>query len=133
MAEFPSVSHVAVTVTDLSVSVPWYQRLFGVAPALDEDVPGGLHHTVFPLAGGMQFGLVTHPETTGDHAFNECRAGMDHVGFACTSRDELLVWQAKLEELGIAHGEIVDAHFGSGLAFRDPDNIALEFFAPPTQ
>jgi len=29
------------------------------------------------------------------------------------------------------HGEIVDAHFGSGLAFRDPDNIALEFFAPP--
>ncbi len=38
---------------------------------------------------------------------------------------------ARLDELGIAHGEIVDADFGSGLAFRDPDNIQLEFFAPP--
>jgi hypothetical protein len=38
----------------------------------------------------------------------------------------------RLEEFGIAH-EIVDAHFGSGLAFRNPDNIALEFFAPGTQ
>jgi glyoxylase I family protein len=35
------------------------------------------------------------------------------------------------EELGIPHGGIVDAHYGSGLAFRDPDNIALELFAPP--
>jgi hypothetical protein len=25
----------------------------------------------------------------------------------------------------------VDAHYGSGVSFRDPDNIALEFFAPP--
>jgi len=30
-----------------------------------------------------------------------------------------------------AHGGIVDAPYGSGLSFRDPDNIALEFFAPP--
>jgi len=33
--------------------------------------------------------------------------------------------------VGIAHGGIVDAHYGSGLSFRDPDGIALEFFAPP--
>jgi hypothetical protein len=26
----------------------------------------------------------------------------------------------------------VDAGYGSGLSFRDPDNIALEFFAPPS-
>jgi hypothetical protein len=31
----------------------------------------------------------------------------------------------------ITHGGIVDAPYGSGLSFRDPDNIALEFFAPP--
>jgi len=28
-------------------------------------------------------------------------------------------------------GGIVDAPYGSGLSFRDPDGIALEFFAPP--
>jgi hypothetical protein len=38
----------------------------------------------------------------------------------------------RLNELGIAHGDIVDASYGSGLSFRDPDNIALEFFAPPS-
>jgi hypothetical protein len=35
-------------------------------------------------------------------------------------------------DLGIEHGEIVDARYGSGLSFRDPDNIALEFFALPS-
>ena len=32
----------------------------------------------------------------------------------------------------LEHGGIVDAPYGSGLSFRDPDNIALEFFAPPS-
>jgi len=41
-------------------------------------------------------------------------------------------WEKRLNELGIAHGGIVDASYGSGLSFRDPDNIALEFFAPPS-
>ena len=39
--------------------------------------------------------------------------------------------RTRLDELGIQHGSIVDANYGSGLSFRDPDNIALEFFAPP--
>ena len=38
----------------------------------------------------------------------------------------------ELEDLGVAHGGIVDAHYGSGVSFRDPDGIALEFFAPPS-
>ena len=37
----------------------------------------------------------------------------------------------QLNDLGIKHGGIVDAPYGSGLSFRDPDNIALELFAPP--
>ena len=37
------------------------------------------------------------------------------------------------DELGVSHGGISDAHYGSGLASRDPDGIAaLEFFAPPS-
>jgi len=37
----------------------------------------------------------------------------------------------RLDELGVAHSGIKHAHYGSGISFRDPDNIALEFFAPP--
>ena len=33
--------------------------------------------------------------------------------------------------VSVAHGGIADAHYGSALSFRDPDNIALELFAPP--
>jgi hypothetical protein len=43
----------------------------------------------------------------------------------------LVVWEARLNDLGVANGGIVDAPYGSGLSFRDPDNIALEFFSPP--
>ena len=45
---------------------------------------------------------------------------------------ELEKWALRLDELGIAHGGIKDAAYGSGVSFRDPDGIALEFFAPPS-
>jgi glyoxylase I family protein len=35
-------------------------------------------------------------------------------------------------ELGVEHSQIKDRGYGSGVSFRDPDGIALEFFAPPS-
>lgn len=131
MPAFPPTAHIAVTVTDLERSTRWYSALFDAAPVLDEDEPvGGFHHTVFALDGGQLFGLHTHAPGTRDR-FDERRTGLDHVAFGCSDRAELQKWAARLEELGITHGGIVDAHYGSGLSFRDPDGIALEFFAPP--
>jgi glyoxylase I family protein len=129
--EFPPIAHVAVTVTDLERSTRWYSGLLAADPVLDEDEQaGGFHHTVFALGGGQLFGLHTHPHAAGDR-FDEHRTGLDHVAFACRDRDELQTWAARLDELGIAHGGIKDARYGSGVSFRDPDGIALEFFAPP--
>ena len=131
MKDFPGITHVAVTVSDLKRSIAWYADLFGSAPVLDEDVEAGaFHHTVFAIGGGQLFGLHEHVEP-GGVAFDERDPGLDHVSFACTDRDELEKWAVRLDELGVTHGEIVDAHYGSGLSFRDPDGIALEFFAPP--
>ena len=132
MPAFPAIAHVAVTVTDLDRSTRWYGALFGSDPVLDEDeTTGGFHHTVFTLDGGQLFGLHTHLAGAGGQ-FDEQRTGLDHVAFSCANRAELESWQRKLDELGINHSGIVDAHYGSGLSFRDPDNIALEFFAPPS-
>lgn len=131
MAQFPGITHIAVTVSDLERSTRWYSALFGAAPVLDEDEnTGGFHHTVFALDGGQLFGLHTHAHSDST-PFNERRVGLDHVSFACSDRDQLQKWAARLNELGIMHGGIVDAHYGSGLSFRDPDGIALELFAPP--
>lgn len=130
MAEFPAITHVAVTVTDLAVSRPWYERLFGSSPVLDEDT-GAFHHVVFALGSGTLLGLHTHPEGDTGLRFDERNPGLDHIAFGCASRAELEQWADRLDELGIEHGGVVDAHYGSGVSFRDPDNIALEFFAPP--
>ena len=128
---FPSLNHVAVTVRDLDVSGPWYRQLIGADPVLDEHTDAGFHHVVWAFADGTVFGIHQHDQGIADGSFTEFRAGLDHVGFGCASRAELEEWVSRLDELGIEHGGIVDAPYGSGLSFRDPDGIALEFFAPP--
>jgi glyoxylase I family protein len=130
MPAFPAISHVAVTVSDLDRSRAWYQRLFDAEPVLDEDT-GPFHHVVWML-GGTLLGIHLHASPSSSQPMDELRPGLDHIAFGCANRSELESWQSRLEELGIEHGGIVDAHYGSGLSFRDPDNIALEFFAPPS-
>ena len=124
----PTITHVAVTVTDLAASEAWYTKVFGVEPVLDEDT-GPFRHIVY-LLGDTLFGLHGFPDLASKQPFNERTPGLDHIAFGCASRDELVAWAARLDDLGVAHGDIVDAGYGSGLSFRDPDNIALELFAP---
>lgn len=131
MAGFPGITHAAITVSDLDQSREFYGRLFGLDPVLDEDT-GSFYHVVYALEGGTLFGLHTHPTTNDQPEFSEYRSGLDHVSFGVSSRTELEKWVGRLDELGINHGAIVDAPYGSGLSFRDPDNIALELFAPPS-
>jgi catechol 2,3-dioxygenase-like lactoylglutathione lyase family enzyme len=132
MTAFPPLTHVALTVRDLSVSVPWYGRLFDADPVLDEDTDPNFHHTVYLLDNGTLFGLHQHETAAPPESFSEFRVGLDHVSFGCASRAELEKWANRLDELGIEHGGIKDAAYGSGVSFRDPDGIALEFFAPPS-
>ena len=132
MATFAPLTHVALTVRDLSVSVPWYQRLFDAEPVLDEDTVHDMHHVVYLLGNGTLFGLHQHSTPAPAEAFSEFRIGLDHVSFGAADRAELEKWAARLDELGIEHGPIEDAHYGSDVSFRDPDGIALEFFAPPS-
>ncbi len=129
---FPGLQHVAITVSDLERSTQWYSRLFGADPVLDEDEESGtFHHTVFVLDGGMLFGLHTHMGAETKDQADERRTGLDHVSFGLTGTAELERWQDRLEELGIAHGGIKKAGYGTGISFRDLDNIALEFFIAP--
>ncbi|MFN2611239.1 MAG: VOC family protein [Actinomycetota bacterium] len=129
MADFPGVAHVALTVSDLSVSALWYERLFGLAPVLDEDA-GTFYHKGYLVPGGVLIGLHQHHHTATDGPFNEFKTGLDHLSFVCKDLDELKSWASRLDELGIAHSEIEEHSYGTDVSFRDPDNIALEFFVP---
>lgn len=129
MAAFPAITHVALTVSDVGRSRPWYTNLFGADPVIDEDT-GPFHHVVW-LVGGTLVGIHGFPDLASTESFDERRPGLDHLAFSCASRAEFEAWERRLNELEITNGGIVDAPYGSGLSFRDPDNIALEFFAPP--
>jgi glyoxylase I family protein len=131
MPDFPALTHVALTVRDLAVSVPWYEALLDAEPVLDEDTDPHMHHTVYLLGNGTLLGLHQHENPAADGTFSEFNVGLDHVAFGLADRQELETWAARLDELGIDHDAIKDASYGSGVSFRDPDNIPLEFFAPP--
>ncbi len=131
MTAFPPINHIALTVRDLSVSLPWYEALFASGPEFDQGTGTESRRPTFRIGATMMIALHQHPWLPLDSAFNEFRAGLDHVAFGCADRAEVEKWCCRLDELGIEHGEIRDTQYGSALGFRDPDGIALEFFAPP--
>src|SRR5919205_2150973 len=123
---FPPLTHVALTVRDLSASVPWYEALLDAKPVLDEDTDPDFHHTVYLLGDGTLLGLHQHGRPAPEGDFSEFRVGLDHVAFGVADRAELEKWARRLDELGIAHGEIKDASYGPGPGLPDPGGVAPE-------
>ena len=62
--------------------------------------------------------------------FHEDRVGLDHVSFAVPSRASLDDAVSVLDALTVPHGGVKDIGSAYIVEFRDPDNIALELFAP---
>ncbi len=137
----PSLHHVAITVTDLDASIAWYERVFGIAYRMEVPHPGGTGKILADDAFGLVFALHRH-DANGGERFAETRTGLDHVGLAVPHRTDLEAWQAHLDAMGVrrvpaadrpcTQSPIEDRDFGSILVFRDPDNVPLELFAPPS-
>lgn len=77
MHTFPPITHLALTVRHLSVSVPWYEALFEAGPAIDEDTDPDMHHTVYVVGNGTLIGLHQHATRPADAAFSEFNVGLD--------------------------------------------------------
>jgi glyoxylase I family protein len=133
--------HLALTVTDVDASVRWYEAVFDIRFQMDAPHPGGLGKLL--ADDTHQLVIVLHHHDTNDGAlFGETRTGLDHAGFVVSSRSDLEAWQDHLESNGVVRAEaadkpltqspIADEPYGSVLVFRDPDNIQLELFAPPS-
>ena len=63
---FPALNHIAVTLRDLEVSGPWYRRLFGADPIVDEHTDAGFRHLVWMLDGGTSLGIHQHDRRAPD-------------------------------------------------------------------
>ncbi len=122
------VDHVAVTVTDLDASVEFYAALLGAEPVATMD-DGPFLRRLFALPGGVNLGLTQHDQGSGQ-PFAAATPGLDHLGLRVADRAELEAWSRHLDDLGVAHGGLQDAPYGTALSFVDPDGVALEFFVP---
>ena len=87
---------------------------------------GFLFGGVIYRLGDSLFGL----RPVGADRFAEDRTGLDHLSFAVDSVADLEAAASMLEDRGITHSGVKDIGAGHILEFRDPDNIALELFAP---
>ncbi len=107
--------------TDLDRSERFYTDVLALIRLADFGTARILLHRPTSLV----LALVRH-DAAYDGPFTELRTGLDHLGFAVTSRDELVAWERHLQELGVEYTPIRDMEFGAHLNFRDPDHIALE-------
>lgn len=136
-----NLHHIALTVTDLDASIPWYERVFGITFKMEVPHPGGTGKILADDDMNLVFALHRHDANAGER-FAETHTGLDHVGLAVPSRADLESWQAHLDTQGVRRSRLADQpctqspiedhFFGSILVFRDPDNVQIELFAPPS-
>jgi len=128
-------AHVRLTVTDIERSRAFYDDIFGLPVAFEvpADADAETREQLSFLFGGViyQLGdsLFGLRPVASDH-FDEDRVGLDHVCFAVAGREDLDRAVGLLDERGVTHEGVKDIGPGYILEFRDPDNIALELFAP---
>jgi glyoxylase I family protein len=135
MPKLMSVHHLALTVTDVDRSVPWYARVLDLEEVTRREEPDtGLRKVVLRSAGDeFSVVLVQHADT-GRRGFDERRAGLDHVAFKVGSTADLAEWEERLAEFGVSYLPTAPSRTFEGslvIVFRDPDGIQLEIWADP--
>ena len=122
MPDFGGVDHASFSVTDLDRSHPFYTEVLGFVMLMD------LGDTRLYLYGktGFVLGLHRH-DASGGRPFSELSTGLDHISFA-VDKEDMAAWEERFDAMGVTYTPIREMEFGCHLNFRDPDNIALEFF-----
>jgi catechol 2,3-dioxygenase-like lactoylglutathione lyase family enzyme len=120
------IQHVALSVTDIARSGPWYEELFGFQKVAEFDNPP---MQIYLTPDGQALDLRQDPDVSPE-PFTQTHVGLDHLAFVCLDRDEFDQWFERLAELGIVNSGVQVSPFGSHINFRDPDGIALEFYLP---
>ncbi len=116
------IHHIKLTVSNLERSAKFYEKLPGFKRVAK--YPGFIMFEV----GNFYLGLTDHNQHLKAIRFSEKNVGLDHVSFELASHHDLDKALSFLEKEKIKHGKIEKlSNELYILAFRDPDNIQLEF------
>ncbi len=123
------VHHLALTVSDLARSKQFYETYLGFQQAVD------LGTRLILARDSLLLGISLAPDPAQaikNDRFSPHRIGLDHLSFSVGTRAEIEQAKKLFEDNGIEHKYVKELEaFGiCVLAFRDPDNIALELTAP---
>lgn len=118
------LNHIILTVSDVARSRAFYGGLLNFDL---NDIADGFYF----VSGGVAFFLFPSRQPILDDRFDEFRIGLDHLAFTAPDEDALQLLVEKLKAAGVETQGVELYHTGNKyVAFRDPDNIQLEYWLP---
>ena len=118
------LNHIIMTIKDVKISRTFYGDLLGFEI---KDMADGF----FFVTGGVAIFFFPSNQPILDDRFNEFRIGLDHLSFTAPSEDALQSFAEQLQTSGVDTKGVETYHTGNQyVAFRDPDNIQLEYWLP---
>ncbi|MBI5960838.1 MAG: VOC family protein [Chloroflexi bacterium] len=122
----PGINHVILTVSDLQKSKAFYGDLLGFEV---KEIPAEYGNLMYFMVGEISIWLITHAATPAGDRFSEFRIGLDHLAFTAPNKAALDELAEKLLKAGVNTKGVETFHNNwLYMAFRDPDNIQLEYW-----
>ena len=123
------LNHVIITVSNTAQSRAFYDDLLGFDITVIEEDPD---KSFFFACGGVKFFFFLSRQPIANDRFSEFRIGLDHLSFTAPDMEFLQEMANKLIAAGVdTNGVEQFIHTGNWyIAFRDPDNIQLEYWLP---
>ena len=122
--ETPGLNHIIMTIKDVKTSQAFYGELLGFEI---KSIADGF----FLMTGGVAIFFFPSNRPIPDDRFSEFRIGLDHLSFTAPSEAALQSLAGKLKDAGVDTKGVETYHTGNKyVAFRDPDNIQLEYWLP---
>jgi glyoxylase I family protein len=122
--ETSGLNHIIMTIKDVKISQEFYGDLLGFET---KNIADGF----FFMTGGVSIFFFSPRRPIPDDRFNEFRIGLDHLAFTAPSESDLQSLAEKLQAAGVETKGVETYHTGNKyVAFRDPDNIQLEYWLP---
>jgi glyoxylase I family protein len=120
----PGLNHIILTIADVDKSRAFYGDLLGFEL---EAIADGF----FFISGDTALFLFPSTQPLPNDRFSEFRIGLDHLAFTAPSEDALYAFANRLLAAGVETKGVETYHTGNKyVAFRDPDNIQLEYWLP---
>jgi glyoxylase I family protein len=113
---FEGLSHFQLRVSDLDVSVAWYERALGLTKLRGE---AGRYFALQSSTGRFRVVL-----SAGGRA--GASGALDHIAFAISSLDALTEWCEHLTSSGITHEGVKQNIVGHSVDLFDPDGNNIE-------